>query len=172
MKREVTKNETAESQNFNFVQVSRAYMREIRALTKSSPLAAEILFYLVENMGVHTNAVVCSYATLQEVTATSRASVGRAIKLLKDERWLETVKIGSATAYAVNASVFWQAARNQKHYAIFQATVVAAQSEQPSDFHLKAKKPLKHIPIIADARPVVNPNESIEPPDQHDLDLD
>ncbi|EPP7164418.1 replication/maintenance protein RepL, partial [Escherichia coli] len=68
-------NEAAESHevldagNFNFVQVSRAYLKEWRALTRKSPIASEILMYLVENMGRTTNAVVCSYTTLMEVTA-------------------------------------------------------------------------------------------------------
>jgi hypothetical protein len=159
--------------NFNFVQVSRSYLEQMRKLTRKSPLAQEILLYLVEHMGRTTNAVVCSYVTLQEVTGMSRSSVANAIKLLKDDNWLEAVKVGSATAYAVNARVFWQAARNQKQYAVFQATIIASASEQQSDFHEKAKTKLTHIPFVeASERPLVNVKEKLPPPDQQDLDLD
>lgn len=126
-------NEAAESHevldagNFNFVQVSRAYLKEWRALTRKSPIASEILMYLVENMGRTTNAVVCSYTTLMEVTAVSRASVARAVKLLKDDRWIEAIKIGNATAYCVNASAFWQAARNQKNTPYFKQLLLLPQ---------------------------------------------
>lgn len=144
----------------------------MRELARKSPLAHEILYYLVEHMGKTTNAVVVSYKTLQEVTDVSRSTVARAVKVLKDDNWIDTVKIGSATAYAVNARVFWQASRNQKEYAVFQATVVAAASEQESDFRDKAKHKLKHVPIIQDNdRATTNTNEQLPPPDQGDLDL-
>lgn len=158
--------------NFNFVQLQKGYMREWRGLIKKNQLSAEIMFYFMEVMGRTTNAVVCSYATLQEVTGYSRPSVARAIRHLKDERWIDSVRVGSATAYAVNEKIAWQAARNQRKYAIFSATVVANTAEQASDFQELAAKPLKHIPIIgSDERAVVG-NEKIEPPDQTDLDLD
>ncbi|EFB5776120.1 plasmid replication initiation protein, partial [Escherichia coli] len=109
--------ESHEQDNYNFVQVSRAYLKEWRALTRKSPIASEILMYLIENMGRTTNAVVCSYTTLMEITGVSRASVARAVKILKEDRWMQAVKIGNATAYCVNAKAFWQAGRNQKKYA-------------------------------------------------------
>ena len=49
-------------------------------------------------MGRTTNAVVCSYTTLCEVTGVSRPTVGRAIKLLKEDNWIDTVKISNANA--------------------------------------------------------------------------
>lgn len=160
------------SENYNFVQVTRSYLSQMRKLTRKSPLAQEILLYLVENMGRTSNAVVCSYSTLQEVTGMGRTSVSGAIKLLKEENWLEAVKIGSATAYAVNARVFWQAGRNQKQYAIFEATVIASSSDQTSDFHEKTKQSLVHIPFVKmNERISIDSNEKLPPPDQTDLDL-
>lgn len=165
--------QSQEPDNYDFVQVSRGYLKEWRALTRKSALATEILMYLVEHMGKTTNAVVCSYSTLTEVTGMSRASVARAVKLLKEDRWIEAVKVGNATAYGVNARVFWQARRNQKHYAIFQATVIASGSEQESGYFEKEKQPLKHIPFVGQ-RPerIVTGSEKLPPPDQQDLDLD
>ena len=107
--------ESHEQDNYNFVQVSRAYLKEWRALTRKSPIASEILMYLIENMGRTTNAVVCSYTTLMEITGVSRASVARAVKILKEDRWMQAVKIGNATAYCVNAKAFWQAEIGRAH---------------------------------------------------------
>lgn len=170
------KNKTNEiakkGENYNFVQLNRGHMQALRALTRKSPLAHEILYYLVEHMGKTTNAVIVSYRTLQEVTGVSRATVGRAISILKDDNWVDAVKIGSATAYAVNARVFWQASRNQKEYAIFSATVVASASEQDSGFREKAKHKLRHVPVIqSDERAQISNSEEIDPPDQSELDL-
>ena len=158
-------------ENYNFVQLSRNYLREMRGLARKSPVAHEILYYLVEHMGRTTNAVVCSRSVLAEVTGCSIATVGRAIRVLKDDSWIDTVKIGNASAYCVNERVFWQAARNQRQYAVFSATVIAAASEQDSDFREKAKQKLTYIPIIEDSDIPVTGQDHLPPPDQQDLDL-
>ena len=160
------------TENYNFVQLSRNYLREMRGLARKSPVAHEILYYLVEHMGRTTNAVVCSRNVLAEVTGCSIATVGRAIRVLKDDNWIDTVKIGNASAYCVNERAFWQAGRNQRQYAVFSATVIAAASEQDSDFREKAKQKLTYIPIIEDDdRMLINSDESLPPPDQTDLEL-
>ncbi|EFI8498732.1 plasmid replication initiation protein [Escherichia coli] len=169
---EETQESHDERDNYNFVQISRGYLTQMRKLARASPIAHEILYYLVEHMGRTTNAVVCSYGTLCEVTGVSRPTVGRAIKLLKDENWIDTVKIGNASAYCVNERVFWQAGRHQRKYAVFSATVIASASEQESNFKDKAKQKLTYIPIIEDDdRMLVNTEESLPPPDQADLEL-
>lgn len=158
-------------ENFNFVQLSRGYLQQMRKLARKSPIAHEILYYLVEHMGRTTNAVVCSYTTLCEVTGVSRPTVGRAIKLLKDDNWIDTVKIGNSSAYCVNEKVFWQAGRNQRKYAIFSATVIASASEQENDYAEKAKHKLTYIPIIEPNDVPTTGQEDLPPPDQRDLDL-
>ncbi|BDM66276.1 hypothetical protein NFHSH190041_37280 (plasmid) [Shewanella sp. NFH-SH190041] len=158
-------------ENYNFVQLSRNYLKEMRTLARKSPIAHEILYYLVEHMGRTTNAVVCSRKVLAEITGSSVATVGRAIRVLKDDNWIDTIKIGTANAYCVNERVFWQAARNQRQYAIFSATVIAAASEQESNYLEKAKHKLTYIPVIDDDNIVTTGNEELPPPDQKDLDL-
>jgi DNA-binding transcriptional ArsR family regulator len=162
----------SETDNFNFVQLSRSYLNQMRKLARKSPVAHEILYYLVEHMGRTTNAVVCSYTTLCEITGVSRPTVGRAIKLLKDDNWIDTVKIGNSNAYCVNERVFWQAAKNQRKYAIFSATVIASASEQDSDYAEKAKQKLTYIPIIEPNDIAITGNEELPPPDQQDLPLE
>lgn len=159
------------SHNHNFVQLSRAYLKAWRGLIRKNGLAAEILFYLVEKMGRTTNAVVCSYSTLTEVTGYSRRSVATAIKVLKDDNWIQVVKIGNASAYCVNERALWQAGRNQRKYAIFSATVVASESEQESDFLAKSKEKLTYIPFVEHHERVLISSEELPPPDQKDLDL-
>ena len=174
MSSDSSRNETPQSHqnhNSNFVQLSRAYLAQMRNLARKNPVAHEILYYLVENMGRTTNAIVCSYKTLCEVTGVSRPTVGRAIKTLKDDNWVDVVKTGNASAYCVNERVFWQAGRNQRQYAVFSATVIAAASDQDSDFHNKAKHKLTYIPVIRDNDIPVTGTDQLPPPDQQDLDL-
>lgn len=171
----VSNHETEQSQenkdNFNFVQLSRSYLHQMRKLARKSPIAHEILYYLVEHMGRTTNAVICSYTTLCEITGVSRPTVGRAIKLLKDDNWIDAVKVGNANAYCVNERVFWQAGRNQRKYAIFSATVIASATEQDEGFQEKSKHKLTYIPVIGKSDIAITGDEKLDPPDQCDLDL-
>lgn len=170
--RETSESHKENRENFDFIQVSRQYLKQMRLLARKSPLAHEILYYLVENMGKTTNAVVVSYSTLCEVMNVSRPTIGRAIKLLKGDNWIDAVKIGNATAYCVNARAFWQSGRHQKKYAIFQATVIASESEQDSSFREKSRQPLTYIPILGkNERVIQNQDEQLPPPDQQDLEL-
>lgn len=178
MSNNVMSSDTAEYQhtdpdakNYDFVQLSRSYLKQMRALARKNPLAHELLYYFVEHMGRTTNAVVVSYQTLCEVTGVSRPTVGRAIRLLKDENWIDAVKIGSATAYCVNARAFWQAGRNQKKYAIFSATVIASESEQDSAYPAKAKEKMTYIPVVERGQLTTVGSDELPPPDQQDLDL-
>jgi hypothetical protein len=156
-------------ENYDFVQLSRAYLKDWRQLSIRHPLAAGVLMYLVENMGRTTNAVICSYKTFQEVTGYSRPSIARAIKVLKEENWVDTVKVGSATAYCVNERVAWQAARNQRKYAIFSATVIASENEQEDGYNEKARQSLQYIPVIKTGEQAIVSSEDLPPPDQRDL---
>ena len=62
MKQIKSPGETIEShggnENFNFVQLSRSYLHQMRKLARKSPIAHEILYYLVEHMGRTTNGCV------------------------------------------------------------------------------------------------------------------
>ena len=100
--------ESHEQDNYNFVQVSRAYLKEWRALTRKSPIASEILMYLIENMGRTTNAVVCSYTTLMEITGVSRASVARAVKILKEEFEITMALMGTAALNDITEEYIFQ----------------------------------------------------------------
>ena len=166
------KNTQVGEKNYNFVQISRGYLKNWRALIRKNPLSAEILMFLIEKMGRTTNAVVCSYKTLTELTGYSRTSIANSLKILRDDNWIETIKIGNATAYCVNERIAWQASRNQRNYAIFSATIVASESEQESDFQKKSKEKLTYIPIVEKNEIVLTGNEDLNPPNQLDLNLE
>ena len=167
----VPKKEHCGEKNYDFVQVSRGYLKNWRALIRKNPLSAEILMFLIEKMGRTTNAVVCSYKTLTELTGYSRTSIANALKTLRNDNWIETIKIGNATAYCVNERVAWQASKNQRNYALFSATIVASESEQDGNFLKKSKEKLTYIPVIEHNEIVISGNEKLDPPDQFDLDL-
>lgn len=163
-----------DGQNVDFVQLSRKYLRNWRELIKTNALAAELMMFLVEKAttrGNTTNAIVCSYKVLEEISGYSRASVARAIKILKDGNWIQAVKIGNAHAYALNEKVVWREANNKRQYAIFSATVVSAASEQEAGF-IDDKSKLNRVPMLSPGEFISVGDEDLPPPDQKDMDLD
>lgn len=134
-----------EPKNAKFVQISDNSLPLIRELMKENPASVSVLFFFIEQMSKLTNSVICSYTTLEEVLGYSRATIAKAIKTLKEKNWIDTIKIGNATAYCVNEQVAWRLANNQRHYAIFSSTVIATSTEN-KDFQ-KINKKLKKVPI-------------------------
>lgn len=158
-----------EPRNVNFVQWDRRSMAAFRGLTSKNPLAAEMLIWMAEKMG-RDNALVCSYETLMSITGKSRPTVARAIKVLKEDSWVQAVRIGSATAWVINSAVFWTSSAHGKQYSQFHATVIASRDEQ--DESELAKKDLLRPPMWRSGeRPVPGPQD-LPPPDQKDLELE
>jgi len=157
--------------NSDFVQFSKPHLKNWRGLIAKSALGAQILMFLVERMGRTNNAVVCSYAVLTEITGYSRRSVANAIKVLKTDNWIEAVRVGNSTAYCVNERVVWQAARGQRKYAMFSATVIASESEQERDFIEKNKEDLKRIPHVGVNELATMSDEPLPPPDQVEMEI-
>ena len=96
-----------------WVQVERKAMEQWAALIAESPAAGQLLMTMVARMG-RGNALVASQQALTEASNLSLSSVKRAIKLLKDRRFVEIVQIGptrSSSAYVINSRVAWSGKR-------------------------------------------------------------
>lgn len=160
--------------NLNFVQWNRATMASFRALNTRNPLAANVLMMLVEKMN-RQNALMVSQATLCKMCGCGRTSLYAAVKLLKQERWIQTVKVGQNNAYLVNAQVFWQDSRDKKHAeVVFNATIVASREEQDPQDLAEQSQPdykLRTFPVLDQKDRLIPGPEELPPPDQTDLDL-
>lgn len=128
--------------NTGFVQLYRKPMRSFRKIIRGNPVAAEIFYFLLEHMD-RGNSLACSYATLQEITGTSKSTVTRAIKFLKQEQHLSVSKMGNCNVYHINADIAWTTWGNGKKYAKFNATIVLAESEQESSLELDTTRHAK-----------------------------
>ena len=160
-----------ENKNLNFVQFNRAVMRQHRELIRKSSLAAEILSFFTESMD-RTNCIVCSHKVLEEVTGYKKRSITYAIKVLKEDQWIQAIKIGTANAYVINSAAFWSSHANGKAYSKFHATILAAASEQEQTFEQLQKIELKRVPVFDTKNErVFLSDDELPPPDQKDIDL-
>lgn len=165
----------ADKKNFHFLQLDKRNIKEVRGLIRRSPKAAEVLMLLSEYMN-RQNAIVMSMQTLMTMTRWSRPTVSLAIKLLKDEKWIQVIKIGTANAYIINNAVFWQSSRDQK-LTCFSAQIVASAAEQGDSVENMSKLKLKHFPFaeIKEANQkgaqILISDEELPPPDQAEMDI-
>lgn len=151
--------------NLNFVQLYKQHLMDLRRLTNRDSNALSILLIMVEKMNKQ-NALVISQKNLEKITGKSRTTVHRAIKVLREENFIEVIKIGTANAYVVNANVFWQDDHSKKSkFAIFDATVVASLDEQDKQYQENWKGiKLKSVPILQNEIPIegIEVNNNLE----------
>lgn len=148
--------------NLNFVQLYKQHLMDLRRLTNKDSNALSILLIMVEKMNKQ-NALVISQKNLEKITGKSRTTVHRAIKVLREEQFIEIIKIGTANAYVVNANVFWQDDHSKKtKFAIFDATVVASLEEQDKQYKENWDGiKLKSVPILQSEIPIeIEDNEN------------
>ena len=159
-----------DAKNYNFVQLNRGYLKAHRALIKKYHQSAVVLDVLIEGMG-KSNALVISYKTLQELTGYGRTTVATAIKVLKDDQWIQSIKIGTTNAYIVNSAAFWTTWATGRAYSKFYATVIVSESEQDVTIDQLRDVQLRSVPIFERNERILVGTEELPPPDQTDLDL-
>lgn len=124
-----------------------AYKAEDWLMSKS-PIAYRIFKFLLNNMDSY-NAVMCSQTVLQERFEVSRATVSRAVKLLKDKQYIDTYKSGTSNVYAVNKQIAWNSWGNNFKYGKFSANIILSESEQEGQIKTKIQK---HQEVIKESR--------------------
>lgn len=112
-----------------WVQVNKDFYKAEDWLMAQSPIAYRIFKFLINNMDNY-NAVVCSYKVLQEYFGVSQVTVARAIKLLREKKYIEIYKSGTSNIYAVNKEIAWSSWGKNFKYAKFGANIILSQSEQ------------------------------------------
>jgi len=143
-KREEEKHKREKKSPFkNFVQVNKDFWKAEDWLISKSAIAYRIFKFLTTNMDNY-NAVICSYKVLQETFSISRATVTRAIKLLKEKGFIAVFKSGTSNVYALNDKIVWNSWGTNYQYSKFPANVILSLSEQENQTKIRA---LKHKEI-------------------------
>lgn len=122
------KKQEKERKNSNFVMMYREHMPEIRWLMKKSRYASNIFNFILEHMD-YNNALMCSYQVFMDYFEISKPTVTRAIKLLKDNGFIDVLKSGTSNVYIVNQEIAWSSWDNQKKYCKFNGNILISATE-------------------------------------------
>jgi len=107
-----------------------------------SPIAYRIFKFLINNMDSY-NAVICSYKVIHETFGISQDTIRRAIKLLKDKKYIEVYKSGTSNVYAINKQIVWNSWGTNFKHAKFGANIVLSAEEQELGIQAEIKA-MKH----------------------------
>ncbi|NFO89540.1 helix-turn-helix domain-containing protein [Clostridium botulinum] len=134
-----------EQKNKDFVQFKRPFLDEIAKLGSENSMAFKLFMFVCKHMD-GGNALCVSMQTLTELLETSRQTLSKAVKYLKDNGWLCVLKSGTSNVYIINPDVAWTSYSDQKQYCRFQATVVLSASE--NNAFLNSRKAITRFKTI------------------------
>ena len=132
--------------NAGFIQVSKMYIAETIGLANQSPSAHSVLWTLVQQMDKQ-NSVMISQESLCKLTKLSSATIKRAVALLREQQWIDVLKMGTANVYRVNSTVFWQD-RADGRWASFSANIILNFDEQDEQTKRMPTVRTRHIPVV------------------------
>lgn len=135
---------------------------------KGALAASRVMHLLLARISDH-NAVVMSQQTMAELLGVSRDTVKRAVAMLSKHQWIEIRQIGdrgTVNAYVVNRNVGWTGAREGIRYALFSATVVVSDHEQPDHEMLGSREPLRQLPTLYPGERQLPAGDGLPPPSQ------
>lgn len=112
-----------------FYQVNQDMTKERLWLIGEYPRAYQILVFMEGQMDDY-NALVASYKVFQEALNIGQATVARNIKILKEHKFIDIYKSGTANVYVINRRLSWKSWGTNYKYAKFDAKIILSQSEQ------------------------------------------
>lgn len=155
----------------NWVQTERKAHEAWANLIGKNANAARVMHVLVSQLGEH-NAVVISQKNLAKLVGITDRTVRNALKLLKEESWIDVRQIGqngTINAYVVNDRVAWTGKRDGIRYSLFSATVIASDDEQPDREHLDQLQPLRKLPSLLHGEKQLPSGDGLPPPSEPSL---
>lgn len=113
----------------SFLQVNQENYEAEDWLMRTSPPAYRLLRFLASNMDNY-NALICSYQVMQEQMGYGRATLSRAVKLLREHQYIQVAKSGTSNVYFINRELYWKSWGKNYKYAEFGAKIILSADEQ------------------------------------------
>jgi Fe2+ or Zn2+ uptake regulation protein len=126
-----------EAKNYNFIQLYRDNMPELRWLMNTHAFASNLLFFILEHMD-NKNALACSYAVFEDYFGKSRTTIYRALKVLEDNGFLDVLKMGTSNVYLVNEDLAWTDSNSKKKFAKYDGKILVSKKEN-KDFEYRSQ---------------------------------
>ena len=136
------------------------------------PRASSVLHYLVARAGRY-GSIVVSHSVLAEICGVSVPTLKRALTKLRDERWIQVVRVGSerggVNCYLIDQGVCWSDTRAKMGRVELETRIIAAAKEQPTG-ELEHSGKLQQVPSVDRGEVALPRGTGDDPPSQPSLD--
>lgn len=114
--------------NYNFIQLYRNHISEMRWLMTNHQLASSILFFILEHMD-NRNALVCSYSIFEDYFKKHKTTIYRNLKILEENGFIDILKIGNSNVYVINEDLAWSDSNDKKKFAKYDGKILVSKKE-------------------------------------------
>ena len=134
--------------NPDFIQFANpGGLRAMQVLTRKNANAAALFYFMCEHMD-KSNCLIASRTVLASRMCWSRSTVARAVRFLKQNKYVAVFKSGSSNVYCLNADIVWKTHADKRADAMLQGKVLLSLDEQDDDVQIKAKKSMHQLELI------------------------
>jgi len=128
---------SALKKNLPFVQLSDPDGVEAMRLLMLSNSAAANVFCLFMQYMDKQNCLIVSMDTVGSKLGMARSTVYRAVKYLRDNKYIAVYKSGSTNVYTLNANIVWKDRGDRKSEALLYGSVLLSLDEQEPEIQVK-----------------------------------
>lgn len=114
--------------NYNFIQLYRDHMPEMRWLMTNHQFASSILFFILEHMD-NRNALACSYSIFEDYFKKHKTTIYRNLKILEENGFIDILKMGNSNVYVVNEDLAWSDSNDKKKFAKYDGKILVSKKE-------------------------------------------
>lgn len=112
-----------------WVQFNLEHSKELIQLASNKPKAYAILMYFIDACDKY-NALMCSYAVLEELLGISKDTVRLAVNYLAEHNYIHIRKSGKSNIYCINPDLAWKSYGKNIVHCKFPAHLILTASEQ------------------------------------------
>ena len=127
----------------SFLQTNNEMYKQEDWLMRKSPAAYRLLRFITKNMDNY-NALICSQKIFEESLGYSKVTISKAVKLLKEKKYLNVAKSGQSNIYYINKELYWHSYGSNYSRATFGAKIIISADEQEpeevEEIKVKAKR--------------------------------
>lgn len=114
--------------NYNFIQLYRDHIPEMRWLMTNHQFASSILFFILEHMD-NRNALACSYLVFEDYFGKHKTTIYRNLKILEENGFIDILKMGNSNVYVVNEDLAWSDSNDKKKFAKYDGKILVSKKE-------------------------------------------
>jgi len=114
--------------NYNFIQLYKDHMPELRWLMSNHGFANNLLFFILEHMD-NRNALACSYTVFEDYFEKSRSTIYRSLKVLEENGFIDVLKMGTSNVYLVNENLAWTDKNTSKKYSKYDGKILVSKKD-------------------------------------------